>query len=121
MTCELLALGFDARCQRLILAQYAMPRRVRVGKCLTEQLLPQRSALAGCGWANTMAKGVTVGLLEIWYNQLPMRPTMRAEQYVDDIVVSVRGSAYHVAEHAVPQALLLRDLLAKAGFTLAKK
>ena len=58
-----------------------------------------------------MAKGVTVGLLEIWHNQLPMRPSMRAEQYVDDIVVSVRGRACLVAEHAVPQALLPRFLL----------
>ena len=46
---------------------------------------------------------------------------MRAEQYVDDIVVSVRGRAAMVAEHAVPNALLLRDLLERAGFSLAKK
>ena len=68
-----------------------------------------------------MAKGVTLGLLEIWHSQLPLRPSIRAEQCVDDFVVSVRGSADLVAEHAVPQALLLRDLLHRAGFTLAKK
>ena len=40
---------------------------------------------------------------------------------VDDIVVAARGRAIQVAEQAVPQALLLRDFLERAGFALAKK
>ena len=88
-----------------------MPRRVSVAKCLTEPLFPQRSALAGCGWANTMAKGVTFAFLDIWHNQLPKVPAMRAKQYVGGIVVSIRGKATLLAEQAVPQALLLKDLL----------
>jgi hypothetical protein len=65
MATELLRLGFDARCLRLVVEQYCMPRRVGVGRCLALPSLPPRSALAGCGWANTMAKGYTFAILEI--------------------------------------------------------
>jgi hypothetical protein len=96
MTLELLELGFDARCLRLILGQYALPRRVAVGQCLTAPLPPQRSAVAGCGWANTMAKGIAYGLLKLWHGQLPALPTIRAERHVVSLEVLQEWFSLHV-------------------------
>ena len=105
MSKELLRLDLPPWILRLVCRQYPMPRRTRLGMCLPAPLLPERSALAGCGWAGAIAKGVAYAILEAWHSALPDAVVAKAGQYVDDVVLSLIGEARQVARCAFASRL----------------
>jgi hypothetical protein len=57
---ELLRHNFCPFTLRLIAHQHGMPRRLKVGRCLSLPITLGKSVLAGCGWSNSVASATPI-------------------------------------------------------------
>ena len=88
--------GYPLALLRLSLAAYGLSRTVGVDGCYSREVIVQRGITAGSGFATTEFMLLLIDVLKATYNE--HGPSVRRTLYVDDLTVSVRGTAEHVAK-----------------------